>query len=114
MEPDFLDEDGEHQHDSSITSVGLKASKPLDMVAINGWLTELLASKGVDIFRMKGILHIEGQERKFVFQGVHMLFSGEPLEAWGADEVRESRLVFIGRNLKFEELDAGLKDCLAA
>ena len=42
-----------------------------------------------------------------------MLFSGEPLEAWGADEARESRLVFIGRNLKFEELDAGLKDCLA-
>jgi G3E family GTPase len=114
MEPDFLDEDGEHQHDSSITSVGLKASKPLDMVSVNGWLTELLASKGVDIFRMKGILNIQGQERKFVFQGVHMLFSGEPLEAWGADEVRESRLVFIGRNLKFEELDAGLKDCLAA
>ena len=52
-------------------------------------------------------------ERKFVFQGVHMLFSGEPLEAWGVDEVRESRLVFIGRNLKFEELDAGLRDCLA-
>ena len=83
------------------------------MVSINGWLTELLASKGVDIFRMKGILHIQGQERKFVFQGVHMLFSGEPLEAWGVDEVRESRLVFIGRNLKHEELDAGLRDCLA-
>ena len=114
MEPDFLDEDGEHQHDATITSVGLKASKPLDMVSINGWLTELLASKGVDIFRMKGILHIQGQERKFVFQGVHMLFSGEPLEAWGVDEVRESRLVFSGRNLKFEELDAGLRDCLAS
>ena len=113
MEPDFLDEDGEHQHDASITSVGLKASKPLDMVSVNGWLTELLASKGVDIFRMKGILNIQGQDRKFVFQGVHMLFSGEPLEAWGVDEVRESRLVFIGRNLKFEELDAGLRDCLA-
>ena len=113
MEPDFLNEDGEHQHDATITSVGLKATKSLDMVAINGWLTELLANRGVDIFRMKGILHIEGQEKKFVFQGVHMLFSGEPLEAWGPDEVRESRLVFIGRNLSFEDLNPQLQNCLA-
>ena len=61
------------------------------MVSVNGWLTELLASRGQDIFRMKGILHIQGQDDKFVFQGVHMLFSGEPLEPWGPGP-RESRV----------------------
>jgi G3E family GTPase len=113
IEPDFLDEDGEHQHDDSITSVGLKLSGALDMNAVNGWLTNLLATRGVDIFRMKGILNIAGQDQKFVFQGVHMLFAGEPLENWGADEVRESRLVFIGRKLARDDLMHNLESCLA-
>jgi len=112
MEPDFLDEDGEHQHDDTITSVGLRATTPLDMVSVNGWLTELLASRGQDIFRMKGILHIQGQDDKFVFQGVHMLFSGEPLEPWGPGP-RESRVVFIGRNLDAATLNSELESCYA-
>eukprot|EP00629_Pelagomonadales_sp_RCC1024_P017662 CAMPEP_0119263630 /NCGR_PEP_ID=MMETSP1329-20130426/2974_1 /TAXON_ID=114041 /ORGANISM="Genus nov. species nov., Strain RCC1024" /LENGTH=320 /DNA_ID=CAMNT_0007263347 /DNA_START=151 /DNA_END=1109 /DNA_ORIENTATION=+ len=99
VEPDFLDTDGDHAHDDSIASVGLREGRALDMTQVNAWLTELLAEQGVDIFRMKGILHILGQDQKFVFQGVHMLFSGEPLEAWGPREPRESRIVFIGRNL---------------
>ncbi|KAH8099206.1 ATP binding protein [Aureococcus anophagefferens] len=112
IEPDFLDTDGEHVHDDSITSIGLRQAGALDMVRVNAWLTDLLAKEGVNIFRMKGILNIRGQDMKFVFQGVHMLFSGEPLEPWNA-EPRESRIVFIGRDLKKESLERHLASCLA-
>ena len=112
VEPDFLDTDGEHQHDDSISSVGLKQAGALDMTRVNAWLTDLLANRGVDIFRMKGILNIDGQDQKFVFQGVHMLFSGEPLEAWLPDEKRESRIVFIGRKLDKDELQGHLDSCV--
>ena len=112
IEPDFLDTDGEHMHDDSITSIGLRQAGALDMVRVNAWLTDLLAKEGVNIFRMKGILNIRGQDMKFVFQGVHMLFSGEPLEPWN-DEPRESRIVFIGRDLKKESLERHLASCLA-
>ncbi|KAH8046690.1 ATP binding protein [Aureococcus anophagefferens] len=112
IEPDFLDTDGEHVHDDSITSIGLRQAGALDMVRVNAWLTDLLAKEGVNIFRMKGILNIRGQDMKFVFQGVHMLFSGEPLEPWN-DEPRESRIVFIGRDLKKESLERHLASCLA-
>ena len=76
IEPDFLDTDGEHMHDDSITSIGLRQAGALDMVRVNAWLTDLLAKEGVNIFRMKGILNIRGQDMKFVFQGVHMLLRG--------------------------------------
>ena len=60
----------------------------LEMGKLNAWLGKLLKEKGTDIYRMKGVLAIAGMAQKFVFQGVHMLFDGQPLEGetWGADE----------------------------
>jgi hypothetical protein len=54
-----------------------------------------------------------GFPKKFVFQGVHMLFQGDFTEDWKPDEVRESKFVFIGRNLDKEELTASFLDCTA-
>ena len=113
MDPEFLDTESEHEHDDRVTSTSSKFEGALNVNKLERWIGELMQTKGEDLFRYKGVLAVKGMDQKFVFQGVHMLFSGEPLEEWGVDEVRESRLVFIGRNLKFEELDAGLKDCLA-
>ncbi len=112
QEPAFL-EDTEHQHDLTVTSVGLEVEGSFDMAKLNGWLSNLLRTKGVDIFRSKGILSIAGDERRFVFQGVHMLLDGAPDRAWRPDETRSSRVVFIGRNLDRAELAAGLRRCLA-
>ena len=61
---------------------------------------------------MKGILSIEGEENRFVFQGVHMLFDGRPDRPWG-NEPRHNSLIFIGRNLNRQQLNAGFKACLA-
>lgn len=117
-EPEFLNVDGEHQHDNSVTSVGMEVEGEVDMGKLNSWLSTLLREKGVDIFRSKGILAISGSEDKYVFQGVHMLMgmgsSAEGLgRPWKPAEKRVNKLVFIGRNLDREELNTSFKACLA-
>jgi G3E family GTPase len=103
-----------HTHDDTVTSVGITEETPLDPKKLNAWMSELLASQGASIFRMKGILAIANTPNRFVFQGVHMLFDGKPDRAWKAGEPRTSRLIFIGRNLDRAELTAGFRNCLAA
>jgi G3E family GTPase len=116
VEPEHVHEHGghahEHSHDESVKSIGIEEKRELDAKKLNAWLSELLQTKGQDIFRMKGILNIKGQANRFVFQGVHMLFEGKPDRPWKADEVRKSQLVFIGRNLDREALLAGFRRCL--
>ncbi|MCC9311557.1 GTP-binding protein [Kitasatospora sp. RB6PN24] len=112
-DPAFLTET-EHQHDTTVTSVGIDLPGDLDQERLNRWLGQLLRTKGADIFRSKGILAIAGSERQYVFQGVHMLLEGENGRPWRDGEMRRNRLVFIGRNLDREELNEGFADCLAA
>jgi G3E family GTPase len=112
-EPGLLEEDpDDHEHDPSVTSVGIDLEGDLDDRKLNDWLGQLLGTKGQDIFRMKGVLALAGTDQRFVFQGVHMLFTGQPDRPWNGDQ-RRSQLVFIGRNLDREELQGGLRACLA-
>jgi hypothetical protein len=76
----------------------------------------LLCTQGTDIFRMKGVLSISHSKHKFVYQGVHMIFNGEfaDEEVWGSDEVRESKLVFIGKNLDEDALRSGFAKCITS
>jgi G3E family GTPase len=117
IEPSHVHEHGghvhDHTHDESVSSVGIEEKRELDAKKLNAWLSELLQTKGQDIFRMKGILNIKGQTSRFIFQGVHMLFEGKPDRAWKSPEERKSQLVFIGRNLDREALNAGFRRCLA-
>jgi G3E family GTPase len=101
-----------HTHDNSVTSVGIHTVGDLDPARLNEWLRELLRTQGPGIFRMKGVLSIQGEERRFVFQGVHMLFEGRPDRPWGTEE-RYNSLIFIGRNLDRAQLNAEFKHCLA-
>lgn len=110
-DPAFLEQD-DHQHDQSVSSVGFLIDGDVDVEKLNYWLGELLAGKGVDIFRSKGILALAGQDRQYVFQGVHMLFDGTEGRPWGEQESRTNRLVFIGRNLDREALEAAFRACL--
>jgi G3E family GTPase len=102
-----------HRHDESVKSLAFEFDQDMDLAKLNGWLGPLLAVRGMDIFRMKGILAVSGEKQRYVFQGVHMMFDGRPDRAWGANERRTSRLVFIGRNLDRGEFEAGLRECLA-
>ena len=103
----------EHKHDESVSSVGIEEKRELDPKKLNNWLSELLQSKGADIFRMKGILNLKGSPNRFVFQGVHMTFEGKTDRLWKDADERRSQLVFIGRKLDREALNAGFRRCLA-
>ena len=102
----------DHEHDEAVTSVGIAIPGDVDQGKLNNWLRELLMNKGPDIFRMKGILSIAGEDSRFVFQGVHMLFDGRPDRPWG-NEPRRNSMIFIGRNLNRTELNEGFIRCLA-
>ena len=101
-----------HTHDDQVKSVGIHLESPVDGQKLNQWLSILLRDKGADIFRMKGILDIKGNDKRFVFQGVHMLFDGCEDRPWGTAK-RTSDLVFIGKNLDRVELTEGFRRCLA-
>ncbi|MGL6074981.1 MAG: CobW family GTP-binding protein [Fimbriiglobus sp.] len=101
-----------HHHEESVKSVGISILGDLDSKRLNAWISKLLNEKGADIFRMKGVLSIKGDKHRFVFQGVHMLFDGQPDRLWKPDEARLNRMIFIGRNLDREALNAGFLACL--
>ncbi|MEL6138998.1 MAG: GTP-binding protein [Cyanobacteria bacterium J06628_6] len=113
IDPDFLGEDA-HEHDETVGSIALVESGELDGKKLNNWLGELLRDHGPDIFRMKGILNVAGEDERFVFQGVHMLFDGRPDRPWRPDETRKNELVFIGRNLEQLQLADRFRDCLVS
>jgi G3E family GTPase len=114
LEPEFNNE-GDHgldaSHDSCITSVSLTSHTPLDGGKLSGWLNNLVAGSGRDILRAKGILDLRDEERRLVFQSVHMLLEADFQRQWRPQEPRFSKLVFIGRNLDKQALQAGLVSC---
>jgi G3E family GTPase len=101
-----------HTHDEAVNSVGISLDGVLSEHKLNNWLGPLLAEKGADIYRMKGIFNIAGENRRVVLQGVHMLMDSTADRLWKADEPRRSEIVFIGRELDRKALTEGLKACL--
>ena len=102
----------DHVHDDSVTSVSLTIDGDLDLDQVNYWLGGLMEVKSNDLYRMKGVLAIDGFDRRFVFQGVHMLFEGMPDREWREGEERRSRIVFIGKDLDPEIIREGFEHCV--
>jgi G3E family GTPase len=113
IDPDFLGEEA-HQHDESVGSVALVAAGAIRLDRLKHWLAELLPTQGQNIFRIKGILNIHEQERRFVLQGVHMIMDAQLDRAWRVDEERKNELVLIGRNLNEVELRHSFNHCLVS
>jgi G3E family GTPase len=111
-EPDFLT-DTEHEHNDDIASMSFEVSRPIDPEAFNAWIGGLLAEKGQDLLRTKGILAYKGEDRRFAFQAVHMIADGDFIGPWPEGAERKSRLVFIGRNLNRPQLRRGFEACQA-
>ncbi|HEX4713082.1 GTP-binding protein [Phenylobacterium sp.] len=106
----------DHGHDieaSGIRGVSLTARKPLNGNRVTAWLNEVLQVQGPDILRAKGILDVAGEDRRLVFQAVHMILEGDFQGLWRDGADRYSRLVFIGRNLDEAKLRAGFEGCVA-
>jgi G3E family GTPase len=134
IEPEFLDDGGhdhdhdhhghdhhhdhshggmKHYHDEDMQSLSLRTDKPIDPTKFMPWLQELVAKDGEKILRSKGILSFKGDDDRYVFQGVHMMLEGDHQRKWKADEARESRLVFIGRELPEQAIRDGFAKTIA-
>lgn len=102
----------DHTHDPGVSSVSIVCEGNLDLEKANIWLGTLLLERSEDIYRMKGLLSVQGMDERFVFQGVHDIFQGSPDRLWGPEEPRTNKIVFIGKNLDSQELEKGFKACL--
>jgi G3E family GTPase len=102
-----------HYHDEDMQSVSLKIEKPLDPDKFFPWVQNLVQTEGPSILRCKGILSFKNDDDRFVFQGVHMILDGDHQRPWAKDETRDSRIVFIGRNLPEDKIREGFEGCIA-
>ena len=132
IEPSFLTEDHSHhdhnhhhhdhghghhhhgRHTHDMGSVSLRTDKMLNPSVFFPWINSIVDTLGPDILRTKGILAFKEDDDRYVLQGVHMIIEGDSQRPWGDEEKRESRLVFIGRNLNAQELEAGFMACVAS
>ena len=113
LEPDLLDENAhDHEHDVSIQSCALIETGALDPDRFNRWINQLVQERGQQLMRMKGVLHFASEPRQFHFHSVHMLLEARPGRVWRADETRENKFVFIGRDLDMPRLREAFVDCL--
>ena len=103
-----------HYHDEDMQSLSLRSDKALDAATFMPWLQGLMAAEGAKILRSKGILSFSGDDDRYVFQGVHMMLEGDHQRPWKDDEKRESRLVFIGRDLPEQLIRDGFASCIPA
>ena len=85
--------------------------KPLDAARIMKFMQVMIRDYGNDLLRYKGILNIQGCDKKVIYQGVHMLLTDTFGKAWKNGEIKESAMVFIGRNLPKEEMLEALDSC---
>jgi G3E family GTPase len=126
FEPEFLDGEDDHEHeherahhglkhyhDEDMQSVSLSIEGDIDPEKFMPWLQNYVQKEGASILRAKGILAFKDEPKRFVFQGVHMLLDGDLQREWKPQEKRLSRLVFIGRNLKKDEITQGFLGCAA-
>lgn len=102
-----------HYHDEEMQSFSMKTDKPLDPNKFFPWVQKLVADEGPQILRTKGILSFKDDDDRFVFQGVHMILDGDHQRPWKKGEHRDSRIVFIGRNLPEAKIREGFESCVA-
>ncbi len=110
IEPDFL-EDVSHEHDAGIASFVYRTDKAFDAAKMIAFMDLIIRDYGNDLLRYKGIVHIAGCDRKIIYQGVHMLLADSLGVPWVINELRQSVLVFIGRNLPKQEIHEALDSC---
>jgi G3E family GTPase len=102
-----------HYHDEDMQSVSLRSDKPLNPDKFFPWIQDLVAKDGPSILRCKGILSFKDDPERFVFQGVHMILDGDHQRPWKEGETRDSRIVFIGRDLPEDKIRQGFESCIA-
>ncbi len=101
-----------HHHDDDVKSFVYRAERAFDPAKLEDFLGAIVNVYGPRMLRYKGVLDMQGTNRKVIFQGVHQLMGSDLGPEWGAQEKRQSKMVFIGIDLPQDILRQGLEQCL--
>jgi G3E family GTPase len=101
-----------HHHDDDVKSFVFRSDRAFDPAKLEDFLGAIVNIYGPRMLRYKGVLNMKGTERKVIFQGVHQLMGSDLGPAWGADEMRTSKMVFIGLDLPKDIFLQGLEQSL--
>ena len=101
-----------HKHSRDINAICIKNNKVINGELFNKWIYKFAQFNGENLFRYKGIINLDNEARRFVFQGVHMTLDGRPGKPWKKNETRINELVFIGKNLNDLEINNGFNSCI--
>jgi G3E family GTPase len=112
LDPELL-ADSTHEHDADIACVSIREHGSIDATRFNRWINEVVQAQGKNLLRVKGIIDLSDEPRRFVFHGVHMTLDGRPGKPWKIGKPRLNELVFIGRNLDDAALRSGFGECRA-
>ena len=94
-------------------SVSVRLEGDVDPAKFMPWINRVTQEQGPNILRCKGIVAMKGDPKRFVFQGVHMMLDGDSQREWKPEEKRESKVVFIGRDLQEDDIRKGFLACAA-
>ena len=111
-DPAFLDDHFVHSHDPDVETCSVRIAGELDRELVEAAARDIAADYGADLLRWKGVLAVAGNDRRVALQGVHRIFEMHDLGRWEGPH-RDSRAVFIGKNLDREELAERLRRCVA-
>jgi G3E family GTPase len=111
--PSHAAEQGHHHvHDDDVKSFVFRSDKAFSPAKLEDFLGAIVNIYGPRMLRYKGVLNMEGTERKVIFQGVHQLMGSDLGPAWADGEVKTSKMVFIGIDLPKDIFMQGLEQCL--
>ena len=101
-----------HHHDDDVKSFVYRSDKAFSPAKLEDFLGAVVNIYGPRMLRYKGVLNMEGTDRKVIFQGVHQLMGSDLGPAWAQGEVKTSKMVFIGIDLPKDIFLQGLEQCL--
>ena len=101
-----------HHHDDDVKSFVFRSDRPFEPAKLEDFLGAVVNIYGPRMLRYKGVLHMQGTERKVIFQGVHQLMGSDLGPQWAEGEARNSKMVFIGIDLPQDIFLQGLEQCL--
>ncbi|GGX09730.1 CobW family GTP-binding protein [Undibacterium macrobrachii] len=100
------------RHSDEVAAFVYKTTRPFNTEKLDYYLGGLVQVYGPRMLRYKGVLYMEHADRKVIFQGVHQIMGTDIGGKWAEDEIKESKMVFIGKNLPKEIFIQGLEQCL--
>jgi len=102
----------ERGHSSGVGSIGISRKGEIILKKFEDFLRDLLEKKVKDLYRMKGIMAVQGKTKKFVMHGIHESVNFDFLGEWKKDEEKVVKFIVIGKDLDRKDIKKKFLACL--